>query len=396
MSIVYYSNNDDARIILSYVYDKLKEKDPNIPCECVDIDKRDNKNHLLNTNDYIFLHRYIPLNGKYKIDNIEIEICDYVLNCEVVKINYKTEFYVIKKVTLTSENREDIEAFAEKAINEIEKKRRELFSRNFNGKIEKKRFSYCSWGFDSAMPKRSLESLFLKENQVEEIKNPINEFLNKETYADYTKHGIPYKINIMLHGPPGVGKTSLIHAIASICDASICNLNINAELTENDMIRAVTTATIIEKKSILVIEDIDCIFTDRKPGDTNNNHITLNGLLNCLDGFNNPEGLIVIITTNYPEKLDEALVRSGRIDINIELSYLDKYQTRNMFLSFFNDESAFEEMWENIKKYKIEPATLMQFLFSNRKNANIKDKFEELYDKLQKKSLKDGNKDLYM
>jgi hypothetical protein len=67
-----------------------------------------------------------------------------------------------------------------------------------------------------------------------------------------------------------------------------------------------------------------------------------------------------------------------------------------MFLSFFNDEGAFEEMWENIKKYKIEPATLMQFLFSNRKNANIKDKFVELYDNLLKKSLKDPTKDLYM
>ena len=71
----------------------------------------------------------------------------------------------------------------------------------------------------------------------------------------------------MLHGKPGVGKTSLIHAIASKCDACICNLNINSELTENDMIRAVTAASNTDKTSILVIEDIDCIFTDRKDGD---------------------------------------------------------------------------------------------------------------------------------
>ena len=69
------------------------------------------------------------------------------------------------------------------------------------------------------------------------------------------------------------------------CDACICNLNINSELTENDMIRAVTAASNTEKTSILVIEDIDCIFTDRKEGDCVKNKVTMNGILNCLDGF---------------------------------------------------------------------------------------------------------------
>ena len=209
------------------------------------------------------------------------------------------------------------------------------------------------------------------------------------------KHGIPYKINILLHGSPGVGKTSLIHAIATLCNASICNLNINSDLSENEMIRAINAASNIDKTSILVIEDIDCIFADRKSGDTMRNKITLNGLLNSLDGFNNPEGLIVIITTNFPDKLDEALVRSGRIDMEIELTNLDKYQAKNMFLSFFNDEEQFEDIWKNIKNYNIEPSTLMQFLFSNRNN-NIKEKKNELYDLLKKKYNKENNKNIYM
>ena len=125
------------------------------------------------------------------------------------------------------------------------------------------------------------------------------------------------------------------------------------------------------------------------------NKITLNGLLNSLDGFNNPEGLIVIITTNFPDKLDEALVRSGRIDMEIELTKLDKYQAKNMFLSFFNDEEQFEDIWKNIKNYNIEPSTLMQFLFSNRNN-NIKEKKNELYDLLKKKYNKENNKNIYM
>lgn len=121
----------------------------------------------------------------------------------------------------------------------------------------------------------------------------------------------------------------------------------------------------------------------------------MNGILNCLDGFNNPEGLIVIMTTNYPDKLDCALLRSGRIDMNIELTYLDKYQAKNMFKAFFNDDTIFEEMWANINKYNIEPSTLMQFLFNNRK-SNIHEKLKELYDILDKKHYSQNNKNIYM
>jgi len=168
-------------------------------------------------------------------------------------------------------------------------------------------------------------------------------------------------------------------------------LNINAELKEESMIEAISQVNEGEKRSILVLEDIDCIFIDRKKNDTLKNNITMNGLLNCLDGFNNPEGLIVIMTTNFPDKLDEALMRSGRIDLDIEMTYLDKFQARNMFLSFFDKEAHFELMWDNIKKYSVEPATLMQFLFNNRNTEDITCRLEDFYKIAENKNLKHNN-----
>ena len=47
-------------------------------------------------------------------------------------------------------------------------------------------------------------------------------------------------MSIMLYGSPGVGKTSLIHCIASECNANLCILNINSELKEEDMIEAIS------------------------------------------------------------------------------------------------------------------------------------------------------------
>lgn len=84
VSLSYYSNNDDTQKILSYIYDNLKDVDG----ECISNVKRMENNDFekRKQNDI-----FIPVNGIYKIDNINIQILDYVLNdYDIAKINYKT------------------------------------------------------------------------------------------------------------------------------------------------------------------------------------------------------------------------------------------------------------------------------------------------------------------
>jgi hypothetical protein len=390
-----YSYKTDTKIILSYAYDLLAIKNPDMECEFGNIERKHFRDYKKENSDYMFLHNFIPESGKYVIDDIEIEICDFILNDKIQTFEFKEEFYHIKKVIFKSSSKEKITKFFETAINKKFKETKEKFAEISENKIMKKKWTGYSWCYDYSIPKRSFDSIFLKKENLNKIKDPITNFLNKDVYKEYCKHGIPYKMNIMLHGPPGTGKTSIIHSIASECDANICVLNINSELKEEAMIEAISQVNEDEKRSILVLEDIDCIFIDRKTNDTLKNHITMNGILNCLDGFNNPEGLIVIMTTNFPDKLDDALMRSGRIDLDIEMTYLDKFQARNMFLSFFNNEGHFEMMWENIQKYSIEPSTLIQFLFSNRAEQDITKKFDAFYKLIEKKYGKD-NCDIYM
>lgn len=385
MSITLYSHNSDAKIILSYVYDLLSKEGMEINCEYLEIDRRHYRDYKKDNSDYIFLHHFVPQSGNYVINDINIEISDFILNDKIQAFAFKEDFYHIKKVVLKSSSKGKVTKFIEEAINKKFKEKKERFAEVSGDKIIKKKWTGYNWVYESSIPKRNFDSIFLKENHFNKIKDPIMRFIDKNTYKDYYKHGIPYKMNIMLHGPPGAGKTSLIHSIASECDANICVLNINSELKEDAMIDAISQVTEDDKKSLLVLEDIDCIFIDRKTNDSLKNNITMNGILNCLDGFNNPEGLIVIMTTNFPEKLDEALMRSGRIDLNIELSHLNKYQARNMFLSFFNNEEHFELLWNNIQKYSIEPATLIQFLFNNRSEEDITSKFEDFFKIIEKK-----------
>ena len=395
MLITLYSHKNDTRVILSYICDKLEKENKIIDCECDSSERKHFRDYKKDNSDYIFLHNFIPQNGIYIINDIEIEISDFILNNKVQTIIFKEEFHHIKKVTFKNSSKAKIIEFMEEAFNNKFKQKKEKFAEVSGNKIIKKKWTGYSWAYDSSIPKRGFESIFMKEDHINKIKDPIIKFIKKETYNDYNKHGIPYKLNIMLHGSPGVGKTSLIHTIASECGANLCVLNINAELKEEAMIEAISQVNEDDKKSILVLEDIDCIFADRKANDSLKNNITMNGILNCLDGFNNPEGLIVIMTTNFPDKLDEALMRSGRIDLDIELTYLNKFQARNMFLSFFNNEEYFEILWENIKKYSVEPSTMIQFLFNNRHEEDISCKFEDFYKIIEKKFCKSCDGTIY-
>jgi len=388
MSLIIYSNNANNKLILAYIYDCLikSEKITGSYLRC----DQEYINDYNFRGEKRFFHSIIPKNGIYTLDNIQIDIHDFIVNNELAVIKYKEELYNIKEVLFTADNNSIIKAFLEKAINSKHKEIENLNTIS-NSKLVKKIFrSYC-WINHSTIPKRELDTIFLKEGQLDEIKDAIMSFVNKNSYKDYIRHGIPYKMNVLLRGSPGVGKTSLIHAMASLCEADICMLNINQDLKESEMFDAFRSINDSNKLSIVIIEDIDCIFNDRKVHDSHKNHITLHGLLNCLDGFNNQEGLILVLTTNFPNKLDDALLRSGRIDLDIELTLLDKYQAKNMFMSFFPDEKAFEILWGMINKYSIQPSTFLQFLFNNRKSSNIKEMFSEFVNVLSKKSEKECN-----
>jgi len=154
-------------------------------------------------------------------------------------------------------------------------------------------------------------------------------------------------------------------------------------------------------KRIIVIEDVDTFFDDRKEGDKNNG-ITLQGFLNCLDGFTCMEGTVLFLTANKPEVLDYAFIRSCRIDHKIELDYADKYQTKNMFHKFLPDQcDRFEDFYSLIQHKQYTTAVLQEFLFYNRKCENILellDKFNEIYEKNEPKNfeiLKEENKNFY-
>ena len=228
------------------------------------------------------------------------------------------------------------------------------------------------WGILNRLSKRSDKTLFM-DVDLDDIFKQIQTFFDDE--EDYIQHGVPFKMNFLFHGIPGTGKTSLIYTIASHFNFDIAFLNITRDLDDNTFTRAVTN---LADNSILVLEDIDALFVER---DTKCG-VSFSTVLNVLDGMTKKHKLLTFMTTNYKDRLDSALKRSGRIDYELEFTYASKKQTRAMYSYFFKENV--DEFLKFTKKMKYTTSDLHKFLFKYRKCDNIMDHTDEFIELINK------------
>uniref|UniRef100_A0A803LSW6 AAA+ ATPase domain-containing protein n=1 Tax=Chenopodium quinoa TaxID=63459 RepID=A0A803LSW6_CHEQI len=180
----------------------------------------------------------------------------------------------------------------------IKNRQRKLFTN-----VKEKSGSYYSrgslWSHVEFKHPASFETLGMEETKKNAIKNDLLRFRSAKDY--YNKIGKPWKRGYLLYGPPGTGKSTMIVAIANLLEYDIYDLELTA-VKDNTTLRQLLIET--SGKSIVVIEDIDW-------------------LLNFIDGIWSAIGeeRLIIFTTNHFEKLDQALIRRGRMDVHIELSY---------------------------------------------------------------------------
>jgi len=211
------------------------------------------------------------------------------------------------------------------------------------------------WTTLSKLPKRNIKTIDLPKKDINYILDDITIFYSNE--KEYTKLGIPWKRNYLLEGPPGTGKTSLIYAIASHFDLDVYIINLGPKVDDSVYMSAVSK---LPKKSILVLEDLDSLFIDRKKNDSSKSLVSFSGILNVLDGMARKDGLITFLTTNYKNRLDKALIRPSRIDFILSFKEATEEQIKSMFKRFFPDKDV-NKFYNSISHIKLRTCILQQF-----------------------------------
>lgn len=201
--------------------------------------------------------------------------------------------------------------------------------------------------------KKTFSSIFSNHNDY--IINVLDKFNDKDNYkSNYGEQ--PYKEAFLLYGPPGTGKTSIIKALINYTKMSVYSYS-------NFGHHAPSENTIIICEEIDILMEQYVISRENASNDKINRELILkeihNDFMQYLDGLIELHNVIIIFTTNNPEKLPKELIRPGRIDHKLYLGPMNN-ELINGLLNYHNIDPIYgldEEVilpceLENIIKYR--------------------------------------------
>jgi hypothetical protein len=159
--------------------------------------------------------------------------------------------------------------------------------------------SRCDW-----------DQLVLDPTIVSLLRDDFESFFQREDW--YRRMRLPYRRGYLLHGAPGNGKSTAVRAMLTSRGLTAHSLRFFDSRTDDNALERLFARAAKDAPSVVLLEDIDRCFPRAGSSKTN---VSLQALLNCLDGVASQEGIITLATANEPTALDPAILRRpGRFD----------------------------------------------------------------------------------
>ncbi|KAH6869237.1 P-loop containing nucleoside triphosphate hydrolase protein [Thelonectria olida] len=247
------------------------------------------------------------------------------------------------------------------------------------------------WERATTVAARPLSTVILSDVQKQSFIKDVETFLSPRTRQWNSTRSMPYRRGYLFYGPPGTGKSSLSLSVASRFDLDIYVVSISTlnNQTLEDLFAK------LPPHCVVLLEDIDAagLTHSRDAGGeklcesgklTDTKSLTLEGLLNVIDGVGSQEGRLLIMTTNHIEKLDAALIRPGRIDQEVKFQLVDWDLSTQIYRFVFeevdeaesnpekraNDQAMVERLADEfaakVPEHEFSPAEILSFLIQYR------------------------------
>ena len=208
---------------------------------------------------------------------------------------------------------------------------------------------------------RPIDTVILDRKQKIDVMNDINEYLHPATGRWYANRGIPYRRGYLFYGPPGAGKSSFAWAIAGVFGVDIYCISLaDPNMTEDALAYLFSD---LPKRCVVLLEDIDSAGLDKRDtsditSKSKKQGVTLSGLLNVIDGVAAHEGHVLVMTTNFPDNLDAALIRPGRIDKIVAFTLATTEQMAELFVRMYSTDN--NEELQPLKEMSIPSASIKE------------------------------------
>lgn len=164
------------------------------------------------------------------------------------------------------------------------------------------------------------------------LRDDFESFFQREQW--FRKMRLPFRRGYLLHGPPGNGKSTAIRAMLTSAGMTAYTLRLfDAQMSDGDMDRLFERAA-KHAPAMVRLEDIDRAFPRTGQSRTK---VSLQQLLNCLDGVATGEGIVTVATANEPTILDPAVLkRPGRFDRVVHFPNPSSVLRREYFVRMHN------------------------------------------------------------